>query len=213
MLKEIIPSVHLIKLGGLESNIYLINRELLVDTGTGHHKKELKKILNSLKLDFNSIKKIINTHCHFDHIGGNNLFPDALKGIHKIDAETVEKKDLLKTCALLFGKSVRNYRFDIKLDNNETILNKKLKLKVIHTPGHTEGSACLYDEENKILFSGDTVFYETTGRTDLFGGSYSELKDSLEKLSKLDIKMILPGHGRIVPKNGTNHIKRILRKL
>ncbi|MBU4246176.1 MAG: MBL fold metallo-hydrolase, partial [Nanoarchaeota archaeon] len=97
-----------------------------------------------------------------------------------------------------------------KLDDGDLIKSGDLKLKVIHTPGHTKGSICLYDEKNKILFSGDTVFAGSFGRVDFPGSSSREMKQTLEKLSKLEIDKILPGHGEIVWGSGNEVIKRLL---
>lgn len=70
-------------------------------------------------------------------------------------------------------------------------------LRVIHTPGHTPGSICLYEAQSKSLFSGDTVFpYGSVGRTDLPGGSSRDLIRSISRLVKLDVSVLYPGHGR-----------------
>ncbi|MCK4247341.1 MAG: MBL fold metallo-hydrolase, partial [Methanomicrobia archaeon] len=71
------------------------------------------------------------------------------------------------------------------------------RLEVLHTPGHTDGSICLYDEAKKIMFSGDTFFIDGIGRTDLPSGNEEALKESLERLASLDIEKVYPGHGRV----------------
>jgi glyoxylase-like metal-dependent hydrolase (beta-lactamase superfamily II) len=70
--------------------------------------------------------------------------------------------------------------------------------RVIFTPGHSPGSICLHWEEKKVLISGDTVFYMGVGRTDLFGGNIEALAKSIERLSKLDIEYLIPGHGEML---------------
>jgi glyoxylase-like metal-dependent hydrolase (beta-lactamase superfamily II) len=99
-------------------------------------------------------------------------------------------------------------------------VEKKLKegdeifgFKVLHTPGHTKGSICLLDAKDKILISGDTIFADGVGRTDLPGGSEEDMEKSLEKLSSLKIEKILPGHGEPVLKNGEKAIKNIINSV
>jgi hydroxyacylglutathione hydrolase len=73
-----------------------------------------------------------------------------------------------------------------------------LSFEVIQTPGHSPGSICLYWPDKKILFTGDVVFNQGIGRTDLPGGNGKELKESIKKISRLDAEYLLPGHGDIV---------------
>lgn len=94
-----------------------------------------------------------------------------------------------------------NSRVDVELEDGDKIGN----FEVIHTPGHTSGGICLWDGEN--LISGDTIFAGGgVGRMDI-GGDYNDMKSSVEKLTKLDVVNIYPGHGPIVEKNGKDHIK------
>ena len=202
----------MISLGGFESNIYVINNELLIDAGTGFHPKLLVRELQELGLYFEDIKRIILTHAHFDHAGGAHLFKSAKLGAHKGDAETIQKGDSKASMAYMFSAELKKKNVDFALDDGDLIKSGDLKLKVIHTPGHTKGSICLYDEKNKMLFSGDTVFAEGFGRVDLAGGNSNEMKRSLEALAKLDIGMILPGHGEVVWGSGTETIKRTMMR-
>lgn len=84
-------------------------------------------------------------------------------------------------------------------------------LEVIETPGHTTGGICLYDQVTGSLFSGDTVFAEGIGRTDFEGGDINQLRTSLNKLKKLDIKDLYPGHGPNVEGSGKESIIKGLR--
>jgi glyoxylase-like metal-dependent hydrolase (beta-lactamase superfamily II) len=84
-------------------------------------------------------------------------------------------------------------------------------LKVIWTPGHTDGSMCLYDEMTKSLFSGDTVFSEGVGRTDFPTGSIVELRSSVERISSIDIIGIYPGHGDPRCEDGRRSIDTAMR--
>lgn len=81
------------------------------------------------------------------------------------------------------------------------------ELEVVHTPGHTPGSICLYHREKRLLFSGDTIFPEGSfGRYDLPGGDLAALRQSVEALSRLEVKELYPGHGMPVRNGGSRHI-------
>ncbi len=212
VVKRINDSISLISSGGFESNIYVVNKELMIDAGTGFHPKILVRELGGLGLFFEDIKRIILTHGHFDHVAGVHLFKHAKVGIHKEDAGILEKGDHHESMAKMYSAKLKARKPDFILDDGDLIKSGELKLRVIHTPGHTKGSICIYSEKDKILFSGDTVFSEGFGRIDLPGGSSDEMKKSLEKLSSLEIDTILPGHGDVVWGSGARTIKRMLNK-
>lgn len=171
-----------------DSNSYLIG-DILVDTGTGINDKYLYNVLKDYKINVDDISMIVNTHCHYDHVGGNYLFPNAKVAIHKDDAPILRDDYNYNTAVDLFSHKIKRHDVDIELKANDKIAD----FKVIHTPGHTPGGICLWNGET--LISGDTVFANGgVGRTDI-GGNFNELKNSLEKLKKLDVKYLLPGHG------------------
>lgn len=183
-----------------DSNYYLIDDNILVDTGAGQNKDYLFSKLRENGVEPENIELVVNTHCHFDHIGGNHYFPDAKIAIHKLDAVSIKNKDTLGTSMSVFDEP-GNCRVDIELEEGDKIAD----FEVIHTPGHTKGGICLWDGEN--LISGDTIFAGGgVGRMDI-GGDYQDMKNSVESLTKLDVKNIYPGHGPIVENNGKDHIK------
>jgi len=195
MIKKI-GNVGVIQLSASDSNIYLLGNTV-IDSGTGFNFIRLMSIMSAIKKDMNTIEWVINTHGHFDHIGGNGYFLNAKVAIHELDAPILEKgNEELSFCDFFDGRLYPR-KVDRKLRDGDEING----LKVIHTPGHSPGSICLYDEKNKILFSGDTIFSNGVGRTDLPGGDEKALKMSLEKLKKLDIKTIFPGHGSPLTQN------------
>ncbi|MBI5347185.1 MAG: MBL fold metallo-hydrolase [Candidatus Aenigmarchaeota archaeon] len=186
---------------GYDCNTYLIDGEVLVDTGTGIFFSQMKEEIEAMGYDLNHIRTIINTHCHFDHSGGNKKFRDWLKAkiaIHEDDKEAVETGS--GTLAHLFGQTSKTVTMDEVLENGDKIRTENFIFEVLSTPGHTPGSICLYEKNKKILISGDTLFESSTGRTDYPGGSKIDMKKSLEKLSKLNAIYLLPGHG--MPKIG-----------
>jgi glyoxylase-like metal-dependent hydrolase (beta-lactamase superfamily II) len=155
--------------------------------------------------DLKDVKIVINTHTHFDHIKNNYLFKNAKIYAHELDLPAInEGKNI---CAEMFGEK------PIKI-KAQKIPEKIRGWKVIHTPGHTKGSISLYEPKEKILICGDLCFSDGVGRTDLYGGSEQELIESLKKVSKLDVKYLLPGHGPIGGKQsiirGLHETKSIL---
>lgn len=183
----------------MDCNCYLID-DMLVDTGTGFNEEYLISQIEKHGVKREDISLIVNTHCHFDHIGGNYLFEDAEIAVHELDAISMRNKDDLGTSMNAF-ENHDNSRVDIDLKDGDEIRG----FKVIHTPGHTRGGICLWDGVN--LISGDTVFsHGGVGRFDI-GGDFNDLKESVFKLTELDVVNLLPGHGPIVEGNGKEHVK------
>ncbi len=206
--------ITLIKGKGYDSNIYIIDNEIIVDTGTGENFEEIKnKIATSY--DISKIKSIINTHCHYDHVGGSLSFKNWLKAeimMYENDAYAVENCTDA-TVDRIFRKKLKSIKVDKLLKNNETIKTEHLSLKILHTPGHTSGSICIYEEDSKTLITGDTLFENTCGRYDFPTGDKKEMIKTLNKISKLNPSHVLPGHGNIKSYEIHNLIKRILNEI
>lgn len=208
-IQEINNNVFLLQNKGFDSNIYLINKQVLIDSGTGFNFDSLKESLRKLHVNIEDIKKVINTHCHFDHVGGNIHFKKAKIALHKEDAPALEDENNKESFSFIFGAKMKQMSVDVKLDDGDILRINDVKLKVIHTPGHTKGSICLYDAKNKILFSGDTIFADNIGRTDLIGGSRKIIMNSLGIIKNLDVNILLPGHGAILLENANSYIKEV----
>lgn len=171
---------------------------ILIDSGMGD------EILNKLdELKIQKVDILINTHCHYDHIANNPVLKRKFNlkiAMHEKDAYAV-KNIKGATYNSFFNSEMDDFDFDIIFKGGEKIELKDHTLEVLHTPGHTEGGICLYDQKTKSLFSGDIIFAEGFGRTDLSGGSYAQIKNSIENLNKLNessgIKKVYPGHGRV----------------
>ena len=184
--------------GELNTNCYLIaceesKKAVVIDPGG---EEAVDSILNILQKNNFDLKYIINTHGHIDHIIGNNLLKlktEALLLIHRLDADMLV--DGNKNISFFMGKEICSPHADKLLEEGDEICLGTLKLKVIHTPGHTLGGISLV--LNNIVFTGDTLFAGGIGRSDLPGGSYQDLQKSIkEKLLVLsDDKIIYPGHG------------------
>jgi len=195
---------------GFDSNVYLLidERKALIDTGTGFYADYIiKKIKEACPLE--EISFIILTHEHFDHTGGIDAlkkFCDAEIMIHEEGAETLEEGLDWSSC--FFGVKQKKVKVDRKLKEGDIISLGKSELVVLHTPGHSRGSICLYEEKSKSLFSGDLIFCGGgIGRTDFYGGDLEELIQSIERIKKLDVNALYPGHGEWAVENGSFHIK------
>jgi len=183
---QIIDGVVFIQGVGFNSNVFLVGKNEVGIIDTGASPNYVENILNTMqkfKLEKEHVKKLILTHIHPDHTGGLQGCIDAFDPIiymHKLDA------------AHLFRNKPPKLQL---LEGGETITIDTFTFQVIHTPGHSMGGICLYEAEKKILFSGDTVFsFGNIGRTDLFDGNQELLVASIEKLLKLDVEYLCPGH-------------------
>jgi len=150
---------------------------------------ENREEINGVKL-----KYILLTHGHFDHIGGIKTGNNIPVFIHKADLDLV--KDVNTYMPMMGLPAIDVPKIDRIIENEEIIKLGNKEIKVIHTPGHTQGGVCYYTEG--ILFSGDTIFRESVGRCDLPGGNFEQLADSIKnKIFTLpDNTKIYPGHGK-----------------
>lgn len=145
---------------------------------------------------------IIDTHCHPDHCEANQLFvakSKAKKGKGKAKQALIalhRDEDEYRRGAGKGLLSEAEFEPNLYLKEGELNLGKegRLTLNILHTPGHSPGSISIYWPDNKVLISGDVIFYGGIGRTDLPGGNSMVLKRSIERLSQLDIEYVLPGH-------------------
>lgn len=180
--------------GFLENNIYLILDEqskkgVLIDAT-----ECLPEIIEAAK-GYN-IEYILLTHGHFDHILGLTDLKKALNAKAVINQKDLIISDNVNEFTRLFNQpDIIPPIYEKYIKDGDEINVGNLKIKVIYTPGHTEGGICYLIDDK--LFSGDTLFRGSVGRTDLFGGNFKKLSDSvLNKLFKLDDKIkVYTGHG------------------
>ena len=186
---------------GLCSNIFAFTEDgdiSLVDTGSGIAPNEVAPQLEQLGLRIEKISKVVITHGHIDHIGGLTEIAEHCSPrvfVHQNDSEVLGSLGIKSMGYLTDGDTIR--------------LGQK-ELEVLHTPGHTEGSICLHDDE--IILSGDTAFPGGYfGRTDLPSGSWQQLLDSLSRLAQLKVRIMLPGHGEPLLSDASSHLKLSMR--
>ncbi len=207
MLKNIL----LTQVGDLQTNCYIIyceksKRCAIIDPGA-ETKNIIKKIEN---LKLNPIF-ILLTHGHYDHIGAVNelLEKYASSGIKLAahEAELEMLKNPMINYSIIMGSGISIKTPEIILKDGDIIeISDEIKLKTVHTPGHSPGGVCYFYNKG-VLFAGDTLFLESVGRTDLHGGSFNKLSRSIkEKLFTLNDEIIvLPGHG---PHTSIGHEKK-----
>lgn len=185
---------------GEATNCYVIfdgqSKEIMCIDPAG----DVDKIENLIKNVFKGkLKYIYLTHCHGDHILGVTELQKRCGGkilIHRIDA--IGLNDAKINLSEIIGLPEIELEADSRIDDNDLIHLGNLEFRVIHTPGHTAGSTSLYCEKEKCLFSGDTIFCGTWGRTDLPTSSREDIMNSITKkiLILPDDTLIYPGHGK-----------------
>ena len=184
---------------GEYTNCYIVQDEesketLVIDPGG-----EVEKIIEMLEIMNANLKYIYLTHCHADHTGGVNSLKEKMGGkilIHRFDAEGLENDSI--SLSTFIGMAPIFLEADSRIDDNDLIHIGKIEFKVIHTPGHTKGGSCLYCEKENMIFTGDTLFRGTWGRTDLPTGSFEEIINSISKklMCLPDETICYPGHGK-----------------
>jgi len=185
-----------IVVGPLEVNCYILGCEdtkeaVIIDPGDN-----ADEIISNIEKEGLNPKFIINTHAHFDHIGGVKAIQDHFKIdfiLHEGDLFLVENASEQATA---FGlKPISKPEVNKNVTNGEKVILGNKFITVIHTPGHSPGGVCYYSGNN--VFVGDTLFAGSIGRTDLPGGSYDTLINSIkENLFPLgDSTIVYPGHG------------------
>ncbi|MBR5596282.1 MAG: MBL fold metallo-hydrolase [Lachnospiraceae bacterium] len=186
-----------IVMGSVQTNCYFLYQEdkkkiIVVDPAD-----KGEYLYNSFKEEGFEVAAILLTHAHFDHIWGCNKLRE-LTGVQVFACE--EERELCESAKLNVSEMAgRPYTatVDWYLKDGETVTIEGMEFKVIWTPGHTQGSCCYYFEKDNILISGDTLFEESVGRSDLPTGNGATLIRSLkERLMILpDETMVFPGHG------------------
>jgi glyoxylase-like metal-dependent hydrolase (beta-lactamase superfamily II) len=192
MIHEIFP------VGPLQCNCSIIGDEtsreaMVIDPGD-----DIDEILALIAKHNLTVKQIVITHAHIDHVGGAMKLRAATGAPILLNQNDYALLKMLDTQAAWVGmKSPGKVEIDQSVEQADTVRAGSITANVLHTPGHTEGSVCLYFPAEKTLVAGDTLFAGSIGRTDLPGGSFEKIIQSLHGtvLALPDDTVVVPGHG------------------
>lgn len=185
--------------GPVFSNAYLVSRQgsgdaVLIDAGD-----DAMQILKGAQAEGLNIRAVLLTHGHFDHILAAREIRERTGAeiyIHAQDADYLADPNKNGLGLILRKRAYEPFSADHLLSDGERIDRFGLRIEVIHVPGHTPGCVAYFFEEDGALFTGDTLFADGYGRTDLPGGDARALRNSLERLYRMDGNAtIYPGHG------------------
>ncbi len=184
---------------GEPTNCYIVEDEETKETMVIDPGGEADKIIEMLDIIEAKVKYIYLTHCHSDHIGAVATIKEKKGGkvlIHRDDADGLDNEDINLSETIDMGHI--ELEPDSRVDDGDLIHVGNIEFKVLHTPGHTQGSSSLYCKKEGLLFSGDTLFRGTWGRTDLPTSSFEAIMKSItEKLMVLPGETVVyPGHGK-----------------
>lgn len=186
-------------LGAMQTNCYILQSEkskatVIIDPGA-----EAERLIRDLRSMDADVRAVLLTHAHGDHIGAVEKLRVEFSAPLYIHPEDVSMlMDSNKNFSAMMGPGIacKNPEHLVK-DGEILTFDDEISLKVLHTPGHTSGGVCYYSADLGILFSGDTLFAESIGRTDFPGGSYSTLIENIQ-----DKLMILPDETRVFSGHG-----------
>ncbi len=189
--------IHAMPVGPLQANCFIVGCEQTLKAAVIDPGGDAERILSVVQKDNLQVTAIINTHGHFDHVGGNQALKNATQAdlmIHKLDAPMLAH--LPQSAAVWGMRADESPTPDRLLEDGDTIEVGNIRLKVIHTPGHSPGGVCLHAEGHNAIFVGDTLFAGSIGRTDFPGGDYDTLISSIQtKLFALgDETQVYNGH-------------------
>jgi len=191
-------TIECFSVGLLETNCYLFwdrnsHDAVIIDPGA-----EDKRILHTIQKEQLKLLAIVNTHGHGDHIGANRLiktYTNAPILIHRADRPMLTNPVL--NLSQRFGFGITSPDADQELTCNERLVVGNYELTIFETPGHSPGSICLFVKKESVIFTGDTLFYHSIGRTDIPGGDFQQIMNSIQTqlMTLSDKTVVFPGHG------------------
>ena len=201
---EILKDLFFIERGFLNGNhfVYRSDAPVLIDTGYVSDFNETERLITGLGVNLSDVSLIINTHTHCDHIGGNHIIQEKSGcdiALHKVGKHIIDTKDNWSTWWKYYNQEADFFKCTITMEDGDIIAIGPHEFRVIYTPGHASDGIILYNIQEKILISSDTLWEKdmavmtlrVEGSTALF-----RMQDSLKKIESLDVKKVYPGHGR-----------------
>jgi glyoxylase-like metal-dependent hydrolase (beta-lactamase superfamily II) len=192
MIHEVLP------VGMLQCNCSIFGDETTHDAIVVDPGDEIESILEIAKRHGLTVKAIVITHAHIDHIGGASKLKQATGAPVYMNSNDAALQKMLDFQAAMLGmQPVENVEIDAGVKDGDTLVVGATEMHIIHTPGHTQGSICLWMPSERTLIAGDTLFRDSIGRTDLPGGNGRQILQSIhEKLLPLPGETaVFPGHG------------------
>jgi len=201
---EILPNLFLIQRGYLNANHFVFrgDRPVLIDTAYLPHFDQTQQIISALGVDLARVALIVNTHCHCDHIGGNRRIQE-LSGceiaLHRVGKHFIDTRDDWATWWRYYDQEAEFFSCTRGVEDGDVIAVGPYEFRVIFTPGHSADGIVLYNSAHKILISSDALWerdipvmtLRVEGSRTLF-----DALDSLEKIRRLEVRRVFPGHGR-----------------
>ncbi len=194
MIHEILP------VGPLQCNCSIIGDELTREAMVIDPGDDIDEVLTLIRKHNLQVKQIVVTHAHIDHVGGAMKLRAATGAPILLNQNDYALLKMLDVQAAWIGMPTPGkVEIDRSITTGETVSAGSHTAQILHTPGHTEGSICLYFAPEKKLIAGDTLFAGSIGRTDLPGGSMKKIMQSLHVtvLSLPDETVVIPGHGEL----------------
>jgi hydroxyacylglutathione hydrolase len=200
---EIMEDLFFIERGYLNGNhfVYRCDAPILIDTGYVGDFEITGRLIKGLGVGLLDTSMIINTHCHCDHIGGNRIIQD-LSGcdiaLHRLGKHFMDTRDDWSTWWRYYGQEADFFRCTKALEDGDSLDIGPHSFQILHTPGHASDGIVLYEAREKVLISSDTLWeYDVATITTRVEGSTAvhDLKASLERLARLKVDRVYPGHG------------------
>lgn len=199
MYNKINDSLYEIKTERPSCTSYLLldeQKNILIDPGLYSKYDILKETIEDIGIRAEDIEIVLNTHEHYDYMGANKYFQNTsvIMAYKLASTKIINADSELKKCRGNDNEP-KQIQIHVGLEHNNTIEVNNWVLRVLHTPGHTSGSVCFYEENKRILFTGDTVYAKGTISDVSYSGDYGTYIKSLKMLNSLKVDLLLAGHG------------------
>ncbi len=200
---EILADLFFIQRGYLNGNhfVYGSDTPVLIDTGYVSDFDQTASMINSAGVDYTKTRLIINTHSHCDHIGGNRIIQNVSGckvAMHKVGKYFMDMRDSWSTWARYYVQDADFFDCAVGLEDGDKLFIGSYQFEVIYTPGHASDGIALYNPDEGILFSSDTLWeYDMAVITTRVEGSRALfcMLESIDKIAKLKVDTVYPGHG------------------